>query len=98
MLQGSAWRRHRRRDGETVEQHLDRARADIEETFIYSRSLTMPSIDKLNEGHFTDLLDLIRSTPLGMKDKIDLSGERRWQPGHCAVPAATEPNRAGGEK
>lgn len=40
----------------------------------------MSSIDKLNEGHFTDLLDLIRNTPLGMKYKIDFSGEPCCQP------------------
>lgn len=33
----------------------------------------MSCIDKLNEGHFTDLLDLIRNRPLGMKYKIDFS-------------------------
>lgn len=54
-----------------AKQHIVGALPDTEETFIYSRSQTMSSIDKLNEGHFTDLLDLIRNTPLGMKYKID---------------------------
>jgi len=51
----------------------------------------MSSIDKLNEGHFTDLLDLIRNTPLGMKYKIDFSGELGCDPSHCAQPDEMKP-------
>lgn len=44
----------------------------------------MSSIDKLNEGHFTDLLDLIRNRPLGMKYKIDFHCEPGCYPSHSA--------------